>query len=695
MRQIIIILTILAVSSAAFAQRNHIERGDEEFRNFMYDLAKDHYERALSSVRDKKDIAYVNYRLGYSYKMLGEYRKSETHFRIAVENYVQDVIPPDVLLYYADALRMNGKYEDAIEIYQQYQQINPNDLRAQSGITSCELAPRWMNRPTRYRIENMSRINSEKLDFSPTWASRDFREIYFTTSRPGTTGDRHNYRSGQKFTDIYVAIQDRNDRWSEPAPAQGGINSEHDEGAAVISARGTEMFFTRCRAGRRIDRPCRIYYSELRGNTWSEPRAVNIPGFDGFDVGYPALSPDDRILYFASDKPGGIGGLDLYKTYRSRTGLEFSDPINLGPEINTPRDEMFPTVRSDGTLYFASDGHPGMGGLDMFKALTDENGNFTGVENLKYPLNSSFDDFGIIFRGDQERGYFTSNRIGGKGGDDIYSFHLPPLNIRLSGLVRDTTDMNNIRLVRNAKITIANDDGLVAELSSGSNGAFAYELEKNQNYNVRAEIDRDYFINSVSFTTHNIEYDTVINVHINMGRIERIINLPNIEYDLDKATLRPESTVALDDLVKTLNENPHIKIELRAHTDFRGSVEYNMRLSQARAQSCVDYLISKGIDSARLQPRGFAQTEPRLITRDIAKEHDFLSEGDVLTEEFILALPTTMQREIAHQLNRRTEFSVIATDHEEEKKSIHVGDPDNDEPTGKRVVIRETETGEF
>lgn len=694
MKKILIILLVFTTSLCVYAQRSHIERGDEAFSTHMYDIAKDHYERALGSIREQRDIAYVNYQLGYCYKMLGNSLKAENHFKVAVENYVQGAIRPDVLLFYADALRMNGKYEDAIEIYEEYLKINPNDHRAINGLKSCKLVPQWINRPTRHRVTNMSRLNSAHLDFSPTWASRDFRVIYFTTSREGTLGDRNNYRSGQKFTDIFEIVQDRQGNWGEPQPILGGVNTIEDEGASTVSGRGNEMFFTRCRAGRRVDEPCRIYHAEKRGNAWGEARPVDFPGFENYEVGHPALSPNGNVLYFAAETPEGFGGMDLYYSTRTGSGIDFGRPMNLGPNINTSGNEVFPTVRSNGTLYFASEGHPGMGGLDIFKAITDDNGNFIGVENMRYPINSSWDDFGIIFRGDEERGFFTSNRRGGKGGDDIYSFHLPPLQIALNGQVRDTTDMNNIRLIREAKITLANDEGVVAELSSGSTGSFRYQLEEGQNYNVRAEIDRDYFIQSVSFSTHNIEYDTVINVTINMGQIQRIIQLPNIEYAYDSHELRPESTVALDGLVKTLQENPHLKIKLRAHTDFRGRHEYNMELSQRRAQSCVDYLISKGIDSTRLVAQGYGKTDPREVTEEIAKEHDFLKEGDILTEEFITNLRNNQQIEIAHQLNRRTEFSVISNEEEDEGESIFVDDKKED-GTGGSVVIDRTDSGQF
>ncbi|HOK38115.1 MAG TPA: OmpA family protein [Bacteroidales bacterium] len=658
------LILFLFLATFIYKLEAQVSKGDEYFNTYQFDLAKDFYEKALGALKTQEERAQVNYKLGYCYKMLGDSDKAEMYFGAAVKNYVKGVIKPDVLLFYADALRMNGKYEDAIEVYKQYLQISPNDHRATSGLESCKIVPQWLNRPTRYKVNNVARFNTANLDFSPAWATKDFRVIYFTTSREGTKGSRNNYKTGQKFTDIFEISQDRKGAWSEPIPLVGEINSEEDEGACVVSMKGSEMYFTRCKAGKTVDEPCKIFYVAKKGNAWDVPTIVTIQGFSNYEVGYPALSPDDKILYFSAEAPDGYGGMDIYMAYRiNNSPNNYGRPINLGPIVNTPGDEVFPTVRHDGTLYFSSDGHKGMGGLDIYKTIRDEKGNIIGIENMKYPINSSFDDFEIIFEGKEERGYFSSNRKGGKGSDDIYSFVLPPLVITLNGMVRDTTDIDKIVMVKDAKITLLNDAGIVAELKSSETGTFKYQLEPNQNYKVKAEVNKDYFSNSVIFTTKNIEYDTVINVVINLAKIPRIIVLPNIEYDYDKATLRPQSMVALDELVKTLNDNPNLVIELRAHTDFRGNDDYNMRLSQARAQSCVDYLISKGIKPDRLVAKGFGESMPRVVTKEISKEFPFLKEGDVLTEDFIVKLKDNSKIEIAHQLNRRTEFSVLSTDY--------------------------------
>ncbi len=698
MKRIVFLSMVIFFPIFLFAQGSLVGKGDEYYNTGQFDLAKDYYQKAIPSLSSKEDRAQVNYKLGFCFKMLGDSDKAQMYFGEAVKNYIKGVIKPDVLLFYADALRMNGRYEDAIDIYKQYLQVSPQDHRATSGLASCTVVPKWINRPTRYKVVNESKFNTLQLDFSGVWSSKDYRSIYFTSSREGSMGARDNYKSGQKFTDIFEVTQDRKGNWSEPIPIAGGINTDEDEGASTVSMKGTDMFFTRCKAGKKVDEPCKIYYATKKGNAWGEPILVAMPGFENYEVGYPALSKDDKLLYFSAEAPDGYGGMDLYMAQRSGgAGSSFSRPVNLGPEINTLGDEVFPTVREDGTLYFASDGQQGMGGLDIYKVIMDDKNNITGIENLKYPINSSFDDFGIIFNGKEETGYFSSNRKGGKGSDDLYSFNLPPLVITLNGMVNDTTDLDRITWIKGAKVTLVNDDGLVAELVSSETGTFTYKLKPNQNYEIKAEVSKDYFSNSTKFTTFKVDYDTVINVVINLARIPKIIVLPNIVYAYDKADLLPESTVSLDGLIKTLTNNPNLTIELRSHTDFRGNDDYNMELSLARAKSCVDYLIEKGIKPDRLTAKGFGETEPRAITKELAAEFPAFKIGDILSEPYINNLKDNKQKEDAHQLNRRTEFSVLSTDYGVKQGVEEVKNIDGSAPKGQpgSAVIKNSGSGEF
>lgn len=688
-----IVFTFILVFMFPILIFSQISKGDEYYNTYMYGLAKDYYEKARTSLSTKTEKAQVHYKLGYCYKMLGDFDKAEMYFKVAVANYERGIIKPDVLLFYADALRMNGKYEEAIEQYKVYIKLSPMDHRAKAGLESCTIVPKWLSRPTRYKVSNVSKFNSLYQDFSPMWTSRDYRSLYFTSAREGSLGSRSNYKSGQKFTDIFEITKDRKGSWSEPFPIGAPVNTEDDEGAVALSSKGNEMFFTRCKAGKKVDEPCKIFYATRKGNSWSEPQLVVFPGFDQYEVGYPALAPDDRTLYFSAETPEGFGGMDLYVSQRNvNSGISFSKPLNLGKIVNTLGDEVYTTIREDGTIYFASDGRQGMGGLDIYKIIKDEKDNIVKVENMKSPINSSYDDFGIIFNGKDESGYFSSNRKGGKGSDDIYDFYLPPLQITLNGSVRDTTDIDKIRNIKDAKLTLENEGGIVGEFQSGATGTFSYKLQVNQNYKIKAEVSKDYFSNSATFTTHKIEYDTVINVVLNLARIPRIIVLPNIEYEYDKADLKPESTVSLDKLVTTLVDNPNITIELRAHTDFRGADDYNMSLSLARAKSCVDYLIEKGIKSDRLTARGFGESEPRVINAELVKQHNYFKVGDVLTEQYINQLKDIKIKEAAHQLNRRTEFSVLSTDYGLNEKEQEAKQK---EQNLKPVVVPKTDRGDF
>ncbi|HRW21166.1 MAG TPA: OmpA family protein [Bacteroidales bacterium] len=668
MKRIVFIIGTLLISSIVLAQSGNISKGDEAFENDMYELAAEYYEKAIPQLKTEEEKIVINYKLGICYFELAQFDKAESRFTNAfsIQQYSgsqsSQISSTDIMLRYAESLRMSGKYEVAIGIYSAYLSNQPNDPRAINGREACFNAPKWMNRPTRYEVLNMAEFNSNKLDFSPVWASKDYRELYFTTSRDGTIGDRDNYKSGQKFTDLFAVSQDRKGSWTQPIPLEGGINSEHDEGAAALSSKGSEIFFTRCLAGKKVDEPCKIYYSTKRGNMWSTPIQVSIAGFEKAEVGYPSLNKRGDKIVFSSNKAGGLGGMDLYIADANTKNGTITNPRNLGYNINTLGNEVFPYIRENDFLYFASDGWGGMGGLDIYMSEPDGYGGYNEPENLKYPINSSYDDFGIIFKGTSEEGYFTSNRPGGKGGDDIYSFTLPPLRISVEGYVKDTTFPQRVLKIKDAKITLLDEDAIVSTASTDDTGAFSFDLEVNHNYTVKAEVDEDYFANSTSFSTKGIEYDTIIRVEFSLARIPVIIELPNIEYEYDKADLKPESTVALDGLVKTLTDNPHITIELRAHTDFRGVDDYNMELSLARAKSCVDYLILKGIEPERLTAKGFGESMPKEVNENDAKRYNFLKVGDVLTEEYINKLKTKEQTEAAHQLNRRTEFSVLSKD---------------------------------
>jgi peptidoglycan-associated lipoprotein len=377
-------------------------------------------------------------------------------------------------------------------------------------------------------------------------------------------------------------------------------------------------------------------------------------------IGHPALSPDELTLYFVAEMEGGAGGKDIWKSTRSSKSQQWTKAVNLGSPVNTIGDEMYPYVRVDGILYFSSNAQLGLGGLDIFRLDKDESGRPL-IVNLKPPINSSSDDFGIVYDGKEEAGYFSSTRPGGKGNDDIYSFELPSLVFTLRGIVKNEI---NDQPIPEATTKLEGSDGSSIETLSGKDGSFRFSLKPETDY-VLTTSKPKFLKGTASESTKGLTKSTDLVVEIYMSPIDEVIEVQNIFYDLNRADLRPESMVALDKLIEVLNLNANITIELSSHTDFRNTDAYNMELSQRRAQSVVDYLISKGIAPERLIAKGYGESQPRKISKKLGDKYDFLKDGDILSEDFINKLPTSEQKETAHQINRRTEFKVIRTDYNE------------------------------
>lgn len=400
--------------------------------------------------------------------------------------------------------------------------------------------------------------------------------------------------------------------------------------------------------------------STRSGDTWSEPENSGILS-DSLVAAHPALSPDGTTMYFVSDMPGGSGRKDIWMTTRSAGGNTWSKPVNAGPDINTPGDELFPYVRSDGTLYFSSDGHIGMGGLDIFRAIPQPDGSWN-VQNMKPPVNSYSDDFGIIFENENERGIFSSTRKG-RGNDDLFSFEFPPLRFSVTGLVKDEKTGTAIP---GSQVQLIASDGSNLQAETGTGGDFRFALKADVDYIFLAS-KRGYLNGKERATTKGQEKSREYMVTLLLSAIDKPVELPNILYDFGKWDLRPESMVSLDKLVETLLDNPNITIELMSHTDSRDTEEYNLDLSQKRAQVVVQYLIDKGIEADRLSARGYGESTPKTVDAEIITQNPFLREGSVLTEQYINSLEGEEQKEIAHQINRRTEFKVLRTDYEAPK----------------------------
>ena len=651
------IVLIIAASQESFAQKRRVERAYEYFNAGEYFLAIDQFKNTYSKSKDKATKADMVYMVAECYRLINDPKNAEIWYKKAVKTAYAK---PDAEYWYAESLKKNGKYQPAIDEFKKYKQLMPADPRADQEIRACDLAAEWLRNPEAYKVDELKDINSKDADFSPAFERDDFGVIYFTSSRDEARGNKTHGATGQNFTDIFESRLDKKGKWSIPVPVEM-LNSEFEDGTPNISTDYKDIYFTRCEEGKREKKGCAIMFAERKGDSWTNPKNLGIMP-DSKIAAHPAISPDGLTLYFVSDIKGGYGGKDIYLVTRDKLNSPWSKPKNAGPDINTGGDELFPYVRNDGTLYFASDGHIGMGGLDIFKAKPQPDGTWV-VQNMKPPINSSADDFGIVFKNEKEAGIFSSTRKG-RGNDDLYSFEMPPLKFNVTGLVKD--EKAGVAAPGSLVKLIASDASNF-QAETGTGGDFKFALKPAVDYIFLAS-KKGYLNGKEKVTTKGQEKSRDFMVTILLTPIDNPIELSNIFYDFDKWDLRPESMVTLDKLVETLNDNPKVTIELMSHTDSRNTEEYNLTLSQKRAQSVVDYLISKGIELDRLAAKGYGKSKPKVVDSEINTLYPFLKSGATLTEQYINTLANDEQKEIANQINRRTEFKVMRTDYESPKK---------------------------
>lgn len=656
-----LVLAFLTLVNFSFSQSKEEQKAMSALEISEYANAVDLFKVAFVKTKDPVRIANIAFYTGIAYMHKNEPKQAQRWFEKAIKVKYPD---PIAVLYMADMQKKNGKFEDAIKTYSKYGKLVPGDEKAKIGIESCEMAAKWIEKPTRYEVENMPLFNSKDMDFSPTWGKKDFRIVYFSSSRSGSKGENTSAVTGHGFTDIYSVTRDRKGKWSEPGPVDSGkeamVNTDDDEGASAVTQKGTEMFYTRCKVEKNRSLGCKIYSAKRRGIAFGEGIEIVFPGSDTASFGHPAIDVKELTLYFAANLPGGYGGNDIWMMKRVKKTKPFGDPVNLGPEINTAGNEVYPTIRTNGLIYFSSDYHVGMGGLDIFKAELDENSGKYKITNMKSPINSPADDFTIIFKGNKEQGFFTSSRPGGKGAEDIYKFELPPLQFTIKGIVKDEKDE---KLLVGAKVELRGSDGDVQEAITAADGSYEFKLKPNVDYQLMASMEK-YLNGKAGESTKGIEEDKDFIVDISMQPVWKPIKIPNVFYELASAELLPESMASLDGLVEILNDNPNITIELGSHTDFRGKDITNQKLAQRRAQSVVDYLISKGIAKERLVAKGYGESSPASVDKEDGERYEFLKEGDTLSEAFVKGLSTVEEQEVAHQLNRRTELKVLKTDYQ-------------------------------
>jgi len=655
-RNIIFILMAVCLLAPiqSYAQSSKLKKAYEEFSAGHYRSAADMLRKAYQTAKGKEEQADVQFKIAECYRLTNDPKLAEQWYKRAVTKGYQN---PIIHLHLGEMKKMLQNYAEAKEEFKKYKERVPGDRRGDDGIKSCDIALESIESGTGYEVAPMKFFNSQKNDFSPAYASEDYMTVYFTSSRDAATGKNINAVTGEKFSDIFVSKQDRKLSWSQPVPIEGDVNTEFDEGMCSFTSDFKTMYFTRCRNSSNKAWGCQIVSAQLVNGKWTKEKVVDIAA-DSSVVAHPAISPDDLTLYFVSDMPGGQGGKDIWKVTRTNASDNWGKPENLGPTINTPNDELFPYVHPDGTLYFSSNGHIGLGGLDIFKAKY-EDGRWD-VRNMGFPINSWADDFGITFQAEEEKGFFSSSRTNAvRPHDDIYAFVLKPLTFSLTGLVRDEKTQQPIP---GANVKRISSDGINDEMMTGNDGKFTSTLKAGTDY-VFIASKQGYLNGKERESTKGHDRSKNFTITINLTSIARPIEMQNIFYEFDKADLRPESMVALDRLVETLGDNPNITIELGAHTDSRGSDTYNNDLSQRRAQSVVNYLISKGIAADRLTAKGYGKSTPKVVDEQMTAQYPFLRMGVTLTETYINSLPNKDDQEIAHQLNRRTEFKVLRQDY--------------------------------
>lgn len=617
-----------------------------------YSEAAKYYKKAYSKTpvkqRDKRGerafkMAECYRRINYAARAVGAYKN-------AVRYHYPD---SSTFLYLADMQRMTGDYKNALKNYEVYHTYKPGDNRAVNGMQSCKDAPVWKKNPNRYIVKKFDLFNSRRAEYAPMYAGEDTEQIYFTSTREDARGEDLSGITGMKAPDIFISRKNEKGKWQKPEPLESEVNSDFEDGACCFTPDGKTMYFTRCQMDSDYPRFAEIFKSTRSDATWSAPQKCEIVKDTLSSLAHPAVSPDGEWLYFTSDMPGGEGGKDIWRVRFSAEG--FGGVENLDNRINTPGDEMFPSFRPNGELYFASNGHPGMGGLDLFKAIWDEEKEQWDITNLQAPMNSQADDFGMTFEGPYNRGFFTSNRGDARGWDHLFTFELPEVIKTITGWVYEKEGYE----LPEAIVHLVGNDGTNKKLSVKMDGSFTERVNPEVHYVLLGTCKG--FLNykqEVQVDSTNESRDYVL--QFPLSSMTHPVLLENIFYEFDKATLTEASAASLDSLIILLNDNPNVTIELSAHCDYKGSDAYNLRLSQKRAETVVDYLIKGGISADRLIAKGYGESSPKVLRKKLAAQLGFLKEGDTLTEEFILTL-SEEQQEICNALNRRTEFKVLRT----------------------------------
>ena len=633
-----------------------LKKGDKFYAMGEYFDAANQYKKAYSQTpaKERQQRGQRALKMAECYRRINYTQKAIAAYNNAIRYKQTDSM---TYLYLAQQLMKNAQYKEAEKQFQTALDSMGNnasmELRtlATTGLHSAQKAPRWKKEGSDYTIKRENLFNSRRADYSPVLGGEDNDRLFFTSTRNQAKGDELSGITGTKNADIFYSQKDDKGKWQRPEVIDTELNTDWDEGACCLSPDGRTMYLTQCKTDPDYPRFATIVTSQRSDAAWSKSTELKMTNDTLSTFAHPAVSPDGQWLYFVSDMPGGMGGYDIWRVRLTTNGVGGVE--NVGAPINTAGDEKFPTFRPNGDLYFSSDGHEGMGGLDIYIAKPNSNG--WRIEHPGFPLNSQGDDFGMTFEGMKNQGFFSSNRGDGKGWDHIYSFYNPEIIQTVKGWVYEQDGYE----LTQAVVYMVGNDGTNMKLSVKGDGSFTQEIKAGVDY-VLLGTCKGFLNHQEHIKVEPVKKSEEYVLQFPLASITAPVLIDNIFYDFDKATLRPESASALDELVVLLKENPNVTIELSAHTDYKGSAEYNKRLSQRRAESVVKYLTEHGIENERLTPVGYGKEMPKMIRKKVAERYPFLKENDVLTEEYIKTLKDDEQEQ-CNQLNRRTEFRVLRT----------------------------------
>ena len=661
-------MTVMLLTGCGAEQA--IKKGDKFYALGEYYDASTQYKKAYAQTpaKERTQRGQVALKMADCYRRINYTQKAIAAYNNAIRYKQTDSL---TYLHLAQQQMKGGSYKDAARSYQQFLDsisgYGSEDARryaqlARVGLRSAQQAPEWKKEGSAYTVKRERLFDSRRSEYSPMLSGEENNMLFFTSTRNQASGDEMSGITGTKNADIFMSQKDDKGKWQRPEVIDSDLNTDWDEGACSFSPDGKTMYLTQCRTDASYPRYATIMTSQRSDAAWSKATELQITRDTLSAYAHPAVSPDGQWLYFSSNMPGGMGGYDLWRVRIMEDGLGGVE--NLGSAINTAGDEEFPTFRPNGDLYFSSNGHEGMGGLDIYivkgeelKNKNDENTlPLLQVEHPGYPLNSQGDDFGMTFEGLLNQGFFSSNRGDGKGWDHIYSFYNPEIVQTVKGWVYEQDGYE----LPQAQVYMVGNDGTNMKLSVKGDGSFTQQIKPGVDY-VFLGTCKGYLNHQEHLRVEPVTESEEYVLQFPLASITAPVLIENIFYDFDKATLRPESTVALDKLVTLLEENPNVTIELSAHCDYKGSAEYNKRLAQRRAESVVEYLTAHGVAADRLKPVGYGKEKPKTIRKKLTERYPFLKEGDVLTEEFIKALKEEEQQEQCNQLNRRTEFIVLRT----------------------------------